>query len=202
MVVAGLTGAIGSGKSVVAQFFAELGAYIIQADAIARALVETDSHIAEQIKATFGADFFKPDGSLDRRALGRLVFANVEARQKLNQMLHPRTIEIIDDQIQRCRQDGTWPVVIVEAALIFEVGLEKKLRPVIVVDAPRAMLLARIQHRDGLSASEALDRLNAQMTPEAKVSRADFVITNDQTMASLRNKVKQVYQQLVNYQQS
>lgn len=196
MRLVGLTGAIGSGKSSVARFLTELGAFVIDADEVARKVTEDDPVTRTKIVTEFGKEFFRHDGTLDRRALGRYVFANPGARKILNAIVHPRTIEMIDTQIQECRQSNRWPLVVVEAPLIFEVGLEQKYRPIIVVDAPVDLIMARVNKRDGLGDEEIMNRLRSQMDPKEKVARADYVLKNDRSLEHLRQQVVKLYQHL------
>jgi dephospho-CoA kinase len=184
-----VTGGIGSGKSVVCSLFSRLGRTVISADEIARNLTESDPTVRASIGKAFGQDLYRPDGSLDRRRLASIVFESAEALERLNSIVHPRVFKEIDRQLALLTVEKRRPYVVVEAALVFESGLDRKLDRVIVVDAIEETRISRVMERDGSSRQEVVARMSSQMSPEEKRKRADFVIQNDQTLQQLGEKV-------------
>lgn len=184
----GLTGNIGSGKSAVTQLFAERGAAVIDADALARAATE-DPAVLHELAATFGEDIVR-DGKLARAQLAVVVFNNPEARAELNAIIHPW---VGREREARTAALAAWtppPAVIVhDVPLLFEVGLDTEMDKVIVVDAPLELRVARASARSGLTEAEVRARDAAQLPLAEKVRRADFVIENS---GSLENSAQQV----------
>jgi len=175
----------------------ELGAKVIDADSIAKEITDSDQDVREQIRKTFGQGVFLPHGGLDRRELARIVFADKEALQKLNRIVHPHMVRAIKEEIEKAKVEGNHPLIVVNAALIYEVGMEKDLDSVIVVSASLKNRIRRIMRRDGLSEDEILNRINAQMPLEEKVKRADHVIQNDGTLEELQRRVRGLFEELV-----
>lgn len=194
-VIVGLTGGIASGKSTVAQMLAELGARIIDADVIAREIVEPGEPAWKEIRVVFGEEVFRDDDSLDREALGNVVFGDPEARRKLESLTHPRIAQRMMERAQQIRAQGHhW--VIYDAALIVENGIHEWLDSLIVVAADRRVQLERVIERDTMSPEAALRRLNAQMPLEAKIAVADYVIDNNGSLDKTREQVERIYRQI------
>lgn len=177
MIVFGLTGGIGSGKSSVARRLRQRGVPLIDADELARAVVEPGSPALARIFATFGAELARADGTLDRARLGARVFGNESERRALNAIVHPAVRAAARERFAEIGRNGA-ALSGYEVPLLYEVGLDHELSPVIVVTAPLAARLERIQLRDGLSEAEARARVEAQMPLEEKARRADYVIDN------------------------
>lgn len=193
-IVAGLTGGIASGKSTVARLFAELGAIVISADQVARDVVQPGMPASKEIQAAFGDEVFLPDGHIDRRRLGTIVFADAEKRRLLENITHPRIREAMAAQITEAAATGT--PVIAEIPLLFEGGASLALVDVvIVVYVDRDLQLQRLMTRDGLSASEAEARIAAQLPLDDKVARADYVIDNRGDEARTREQVVRIWQE-------
>jgi dephospho-CoA kinase len=186
----GLTGGIGSGKSLVAAIFRSLGAPVLSADEIARNLTDSDPIIKKRIREEFGTGVFKRDGSLDRKAMADIVFSNKEKRKKLNAIVHPAVIKRIDEESKKLEGNGDTPFVIHEAALIYEAGVDKKLDYVIVVVANEDKRIHRVMDRDGISRADVRRRIDAQIPAEMKRKMADFVIENDGDRKSLEQRVR------------
>ena len=193
--VIGLTGGIGSGKSAVARMFHELGAEVIDADQVARDVVEPGQPALSEIVAAFGADVLGPDGRLERKRLGARVFGDAEARRKLNAITHPRIGAETARRIEALAARGV-SVVLYEAALLVENGLQAGLGGLIVVSAPEAAQVARVVARDGLSEAEARARLAAQLPLATKVAAATHVIDNSGSLEHTRAQVERVWQQI------
>ncbi|NMC74616.1 MAG: dephospho-CoA kinase [Geobacteraceae bacterium] len=177
MKVVGLTGGIASGKSFVAGLLASWGAVIIDADILARRVVEPGKPAYQAVVRRFGDGILCPDGSLDRKALGRIVFSDGAARRELEAMVHPAVAELFSRLLAEERRRGT-RVVFYVVPLLFEAGLESMMDEVWVVSVDEETELARLMARDGIGREEALRKMGAQMRLEDKVARADVVIDN------------------------
>jgi dephospho-CoA kinase len=192
MRVLGLTGGIGSGKSVVDAIFAELGAVVIDADALAREVVEPGQPALEEIVSTFGGDMLLPDGRLDRARLGSLIFGDAAARARLNAITHPRIRQRMSDEV--AARAGRPGVLILDIPLLLENGRTGDVEKVIVVWVDRVTQLQRLMERDRLTAKQANQRIAAQMSLDEKRRRADYVIDNTGTREHTRQQVASIYQ--------
>jgi dephospho-CoA kinase len=188
----GLTGNIASGKPTVARRFAARGATIIDADVLARQAVQPGSPAYGQIVERWGADVISPDGDLDRIALRRRVFADHEDLEALNAIVHPEVMRLRDQLVARARERGD-RIVISDIPLLFERHLAGEFHRIVLVDAPRPLRLDRLVHDRGLGETEALDMIAAQMPAELKRARADFVIDNTGTLATLDSRIDDVW---------
>jgi dephospho-CoA kinase len=180
----GLTGGIASGKSTVAARFRARGLPVVDADQLAREVVQPGGSAAAEIRAAFGDAVFAKDGTLDRKAMAAVVFNDPEKRARLNAITHPK-IAVMSAQCASELKARGEPLACYEAALLVENGLAAAFSPLIVVACPEATQVARVRARDGLSEAEALARIRAQMPLEAKVRLASFVIDNDGSLAHL-----------------
>ena len=184
----GLTGGIASGKSAVAQMFAELGIPVIDTDLIAREIVSPGSPALREIAATFGAQLLRADGSLDRPRLRAIVFAEPERRTQLEAITHPRIGMAMEAQ---CRQAGG-PYQVVVVPLLFESGLDRRMNRVLVVDCPEELQLSRLMTRDGESAAHAKQLLAAQLSRADRLARADDVVDNSGSLVDARRRVTEL----------
>ena len=191
MRVLGLTGGIGSGKSMVAQIFARLGAVVIDADQLAREVVEPGQPALQEIATAFGRDVLLSDGRLDRSKLAGIIFADPAARARLDAITHPRIRARMDEEI-KARRSGPG-VLIVDIPLLYENDRTHSVERVIVVWVDPQTQLRRIRRRDGLSAEAARQRISAQMPLDAKRARADHVIDNSGSRADTRSQVEAIY---------
>jgi dephospho-CoA kinase len=182
----GLTGGIASGKSTVAKMLAELGAPIVDADRLAREVVEPGRPALAAIAARWPQVL--RDGALDRKALGAVVFADAAERQALERIVHPRIREEAERRLGELERQGA-PLAIYEAALLFETGLDRGLDGVILVASSPERQLERLVARDGLGPEEARARIQAQLPLAEKKARATWVIQNDGDLESLRRSV-------------
>lgn len=173
----GVTGGIGSGKSIVCDHFRRLGRRVIRADEVARELTERDSAVIEQIRSAFG-NVYNAAGTLDRRALAAVVFADRRKLERLNGIVHPAVFREIDRRLRMLPSEELRPYVLIEAALVFESGMDAVLDFVIVVDAPEELRIARVMARDGSTPEEVRSRMASQMKTDEKLKRADFTIEN------------------------
>jgi dephospho-CoA kinase len=186
----GVTGGIGSGKSTVCSLFSELGRAVISADKIAGQLANQDDNIKKQISKTFGEEVYLKNGLLDRKKVAKIVFQKDSLRKKLNAIVHPQVFRAIDRQVQQLSHAQRSPYVIIEAALIYEAGMDSRLDFTIVVDAGAESRIKRVIKRDGCSRKDVLDRMRSQMSVEKKLRKADFVIGNERSKTELLPKVK------------
>lgn len=186
----GLTGGIGSGKSTVADLFAAFGVSIIDADLIARELVEPERPAYREIVAQFGPGILNPDGSLNRARLRERVFADTPARVRLEAILHPRIRSIMEQRAQLTRG----PYTVLVAPLLLENGLHDMVDRVLVVDATEAVQIARVRSRSGLSEREIRAIMATQMARNERRSRAHDVIDNDGDRETLSKAVAALHQ--------
>lgn len=187
----GLTGGIASGKSVVAARLRERGVPVIDADKLAREAVLPGTDALAQIVATFGKDILLGDGSLDRKKLGQIVFADAEKRKALNAIVHPAVSMLTFARSKELRDEGE-ALVAYEAALIVENGVADAFRPLVVVSAPDDVQIERMMSRDGITEAEAKARLLAQMPLAEKVAQADYVIENTGSIADVERRTDEV----------
>lgn len=186
-----LTGGIASGKSTVAQLFADLGIAIIDADQIARDVVAPGSALLAQVFARFGAQLRRTDGSLDRAALRRLVFEDAGKRAELEALLHPA----IRARTERLAAQQRSPYQIHVIPLLVETHAQSHYDRVLLVDCPEAVQLARLRARDGCDAQQAHAMLSSQASRQARLAVADDVIVNDGPEAALAPRVAALHQQ-------
>ncbi|HKV30307.1 MAG TPA: dephospho-CoA kinase [Candidatus Dormibacteraeota bacterium] len=191
MKVLGLTGGIGSGKSMVASMFAQLGADVIDADQLARDVVEPGQPALEEIAAALGREILLPDGRLDRGKLARIIFAEPLARAKLNAITHPRIQKRMAAEIAaRASRPG---VLIADIPLLYENERTGIVEAVIVVWVDPQTQLRRLLERDRLTEQEARQRIAAQMALDEKRARADVVIDNSGSRENTQRQVEAIY---------
>ena len=196
MLLVGLTGNIGSGKSTVAQMLSERGATIIDADVLARRAVELGTPAFEKIVARWGRDVLSADGHLDRAALRRLVFSDNAQLEELNQIVHPEVERLRSRLVEQARRRGD-RLVVCDIPLLFERHMTDRFDRIILVDGHRAVRLERLVKDRGLNETEAMDMIAAQMPAELKRARADFLIENDGTLTQLERRVQDVWSALL-----
>jgi dephospho-CoA kinase len=194
--VFGLTGGVASGKSVVAARLRERGVEVIDADQVARDVVRPGTDGLAEIATTFGNDVIAPNGSLDRAALGRLVFADEARRKTLEAILHPRIAAETARRIAELDARGV-ALACYDAALLVERGLQDAFRPLVVVSLPRDLQRERLMRREGIDAGEADRRIDAQSPLDRKVAVADYVIDNRGSVEELRREVDRVLDAIV-----
>jgi dephospho-CoA kinase len=192
----GLTGGIASGKSTVSAILRRLGAQVIDADALAREIVEPHQPAWIEIVNTFGKEILQADQTLDRKKLRKLVFDEPKARKRLEAITHPKIRQLAQRKIADSAATGA-PLVVYEAPLLFETGIHLWLRPVILVACDTAAQKRRLRQRDNLSAAEIEQHLGAQMSLEEKRKLADYVIDNNGTLEDLENTVERLGQKIL-----
>ena len=196
MLVVGLTGNIGSGKSTVAQLLSERGATIIDADVLARRAVEYGTPAYEQIVRRWGTSIIGLDQQLDRAALRRTVFSDPDQLEELNGIVHPEVERLRQRLLDDARQRGD-RLVVCDIPLLFEKHMAPRFDRIILVDAPRPIRLERLVRDRGLKETEAMDMIAAQMPAELKRAGADFIIENASTINALEQQVVDVWSALM-----
>jgi dephospho-CoA kinase len=191
----GLTGGIASGKSTVAATLRRLGAAIINADDLSREVVQPEQDAWKEILDTFGADILQEDKTLDRRKLRKIVFDFPEARKKLETITHPRVRALAEKRISELARAGS-SIIVYEVPLLFENQIHLWLRPVILVACDIETQKKRLLQRDRLTAVEAQQHLDAQMSLAEKRKLADYVIENNGSLEDLEQRVREVLQQI------
>jgi dephospho-CoA kinase len=189
--IIGLTGGIASGKSTVSRMCRELGVPVVDADEIARFVVEPGQPAATQIREQFGDEVFAADGTLNREALGAVVFADPGARARLNAITHPRIALEMKTRADALREAGH-PWIIYDAALLVENRAQEWLGGLIVVSLPRELQLQRLMARDDGDQDRAAARIDSQLPLADKVAVADWVIDNGQGLEHTRAQVREV----------
>lgn len=181
MITFGLTGGIASGKSTVTKTFRSHGIPMVDADIVARQVVEPGTQGLDAVINAFGTEYLQEDGTLDRIGLGKLIFADHTARHKIDMIMLPLINQESDLQIKKL-QEGGHLIVGYDAALICEMGNSKKYRPLIVVHCSRVIQIERLMSRNSLTRAEAMARIEAQMPVEKKLALADYSIDTSGTI--------------------
>lgn len=185
MKIIGLTGGIASGKSTVSNYLKSLGIPVIDADLIAREIVEIGQPALEEIALTFGKQVLNEDGGLNRKALGQIVFSNECLLKALNRITHPRIINEIVNRIELYRIRGKNSILFLDAALLIEMNMRKLVDEVWLVKVDQETQIRRLMNRDGFSVTEAKKRINAQMSMNEKEKYADIILDNNKGMDEL-----------------
>jgi dephospho-CoA kinase len=195
MLRVGLTGSIAVGKTFVLRVFRELGCSVLDADRVAREVVEPGTAGLERVVATFGEDFLRPDGSLDRSALGAIVFADEEKRLLLNSIIHPLVFIEQDRWLKEREAEDASGIAIVDAALMIESGGYKRFDKLIVVWCDPELQLQRLMSRN-IEREDAERRIASQMPQSEKKKYADFLIDTSNTFEDTRRQTREVFDQL------
>jgi dephospho-CoA kinase len=196
MLIVGLTGGVASGKTAISQILKEEGAYLIDADQIARELVQPHTATWNELIKVFGKEILQEDGSIHRKRLAAKVFSDPEQRNLLNQILHPRIKMEMNKGVKEIGQKDPDAIVVIDAALLIELGDHREMDKVIVVTSTEKQQIERLKKRDGVDQEEAQRVLSSQMPLEGKMKVADFVIQNEGSFEETRRRVKEVFQEL------
>lgn len=191
-----LTGGIATGKSTVAAMLVERGAVVVDADRLAREVVEPGQPAHAEVAARFGPGVIGPGGALDRAALGTLVFADASARADLEAITHPRISALMQQRLSDAMTSSS-PLVVADIPLLFERGPDSRFAEVLLVSAPRDVQQRRLRIRDGLDVAAAEQRLRAQMPVEDKVPMATWVIDNGGDLAATEAQVARWWREVV-----
>lgn len=197
MLRVGLTGSIGVGKSFVTSVFSELGCHTLDADQTARQVVEKGSEGLAAVVQAFGPSALQEDGTLNRKQVGDLIFADPQKRELLNSILHPFIIAAQDEQMRIWEREDRQGIAIVDAALMIESGGYKRFDKMIVVHCRPEVQRQRLMARNSISAEEADRRINSQMPQTEKMKFADFLIDSSDGFESARKQTVEVYNKLV-----
>lgn len=185
----GLTGGIACGKSTIADLLVRRGAILIDADQLAREVVEPGSPVLEEVARHFGQAVLKEDGSLDRKRMGEIIFANPGLRKRLEEVLHPPIRRLIQERMAKAEHSHPGRLVVVDIPLLYESGMKDLVSEVMVVYIPKELQLERLMKRDSLTREQVEQRLSAQMPIEEKKGLADFVIDNSGTIEQTERQI-------------
>lgn len=197
MLIVGVTGGIGAGKTTVSGMLAQLGARVIDADQIAREVVEKGPQVLQELVRAFGSGILRADGSLNRRELGRLAFEDSTRCERLNKIIYPHILARLKGHLDQLRKSEYRGIVVVDAALLVEWGALHLLDKLVVVEAPEDVRRQRLREHLGLSPKEIQGRMAAQLPPQEKSKQADYLIGDDVLLSVLRERVHQVWLRLV-----
>ncbi len=197
MLVIGLTGGIGSGKSKVAELFQKRNIPVIDTDIIARELVKPDQPALKEIKKLFGDSIIQDNGELDRQALAEITFHNKQARKNLEKILHPRIRHSMLEKINKVSA----PYVIVVIPLLIETGQSAEVDHILVVDCSEEIQIQRVKQRDKRDEKQIREILNAQASREERLSIADDVIENEGDISNLDAKIEELHQKFLHMSQ-
>jgi dephospho-CoA kinase len=196
MLVIGLTGNFGSGKSAVARVLAELGARVLDADTVGHEALAPHTEVWREVVAAFGDGILHADGTVDRRKLGEVVFGDAISRDRLNRIMHPRMFEMVREGLEEWRKEGV-RVVVLEATLLIEAGWISLVDQVWVVVAPEERVSVRVGKGGVFPVTQVATRWRSQLPAAEKVRYADEVIDNSGTLGELRDKVWALWQREV-----
>lgn len=195
MILVGLTGGVATGKSTVAKMFERCGAYTIDADLLAHAVVQPGKPAWRAIVAAFGKTLLNPDHTVNRHALGAIVFRNPSKLRRLEQIIHPR---VAREQARLTRQavhQDPKAVVIYDVPLLFEAGIDRRVRKTVVVTADRETQITRLKKRNGFTRADAIRRIRCQMPLQEKAAAADYVLDGTSSRSRLQTHVKRLYRE-------
>ena len=196
MIKMGLTGGIGSGKSLVSQYFKELGAYIFDADFEAKKILDTNATTQYEIIAEFGTDILNAENKIDKKKLAKIAFQDEDHQSRLNTLIHPYVFDEIDSQFEKIANDNIHKVFVLDAALIYESGANTHMDYIVVVSSHLKLRVSRVMERGGLSRDEFMKRMKLQWTEEDKIHMADFIILNNASEEDLKKNTLEVFNQI------
>ena len=195
--IIGVTGGVGVGKSSFVKALSNLGAAIIDADDVARQLVDESASIRKALMQAFGKDVFDEDQRLRRRLLGRVVFSDKRKLDRLNEIIRTPLLREVESRISQITRKYQHSLVVVDMAILLESGIEKWFDKIVVITAPLEKRIQWIQKSRGWSREEILMRVQSQMMEKELIERADFIIENEGTIDHLREKAKYIYHKLI-----
>ncbi|MBZ4687240.1 MAG: dephospho-CoA kinase [Clostridiales bacterium] len=196
MLVIGLTGGIASGKTTVATILQELGAAVLDADEVAKKIVQKGKPAYKEIIKTFGRKVLTSDGDLNRKLLGKIVFNDEEKRKKLESIIHPRVKEYFLEEIQRIKEKDPQKIIVLDVPLLLESGMETLVDEVWVVAVSEELQIKRIELRDRIGRQEALKRIKAQMPLKEKLKYADRIINAEGTLEDTKRQVVSLWREI------
>ena len=196
MLIVGLTGGVASGKSVVSQVWEGEGAYLIDADRIARELVQPRQPAWKALIKAFGKEILQEDGSLHRKKLAARVFCDPVERELLNQILHPRIKREINRRIKEIGQKDPEAIVVIDAALLIETGYYREIDKVVVVTSTKEQQMERLKKRERIDEEKARGIIDSQISAKERITVADMIIRNEGPLEEMERKAKEVFQEL------
>lgn len=197
MIVIGVTGGVGTGKSTVSRMFGRLGAVVLDADRISHELLEPGTATHRRIRRLFGPKVVAPDGRIDRKRLGEEVFRSRRRLRELTDVLHPAVRRRVQEELRRVRRGDSGAVVVLDIPLLVESGRAYKTDAWVVVAAPAAVSARRLRARSGWSPREIRRRSSFQLPLRQKVKQADFVVNNGGILSSTRRQVSRIWKRIV-----
>jgi dephospho-CoA kinase len=197
MLVVALTGGIATGKSVVAQVWKQLGCYILEADTLAHELQAPGQPAWKAIVSHFGENILNPDKTINRKALGAIVFSDAQERKFLNNLVHPMVMAQKKDLIKKINQEGRYKIFVSVAALTVEAGYAKSYDKIIVVHCDKQTQLKRLMERDNIERTKAAEKISSQMPSEEKLEYADYKIDTSGTLRETLDQAEKVYRSLM-----
>lgn len=199
MLIVGLTGGIGSGKTTVSSLFENLGVTVIDTDVVARELVHSNSSVLKELVDVFGQTILYQDGSLDRKRLAQIVFQNKHKKQQLESILHPKIRIEVNNRIQSFKANAKPPpYVIVVIPLLLETGFTDLIDRILVVISDEKTRIDRVKHRDGRSMDEIRSIINSQVSDERRISETDDIIENNDSFKDLESQILQLHKKYMN----
>lgn len=204
VLIIGLTGGIVSGKSTVARMFKDLGAKIVDADKLGHKVILPQETAWKRIIKIFGKDILQKDQTINRKKLGKIVFANQNLLKKLNKITHPEIIKLIKKEISLAKNDSKEEknILIIDAALIYETKIDRLMDKIIVVYLDEEEQLKRLIKRNNLSKKEALQKIKSQIPLKEKIEIADYVIDNSNSLDKTREQVKKIWENFISRKES
>jgi dephospho-CoA kinase len=196
MLIVGLTGGVASGKSIVSRILKEEGAYLIDADQIARELVQPRTPTWKELIKVFGKEILQKDGSIHRKKLAAKVFSDLEQRNLLNRILHPRIKKEMGRRLKAIGQKDPEAIVVIDAPLLIETGDHREMDKIIVVISTEEQQIERLKERQGVNQEEAQRIIASQIATEEKLKVADFVIRNEGSLEETVRRARGVFQEL------
>jgi len=192
MLVIGLTGGIGTGKTQVSEMLEKLGAAIVNADLLGHQIYVPQSEGWREVVEVFGEEVLAPNGEIDRTKLGSIVFGDLEALKKLNAITHPKIYALADESLKKLSEEGS-EVAVLEAALLIEAKWTPLVNEVWVTTAPEQDVVKRIQERNGFTEEAIRSRIASQMTQEERITHADVIIENEGDLTELKTKIHKLW---------
>ncbi len=196
MLLVGLTGGVASGKSHAGKVFAELGAFIIDADQVAHQVIAKGTDAYHEVVAYFGSPILNPDGAIDRKRLGEIVFSDPQALQKLNAIIHPRVFEEQLRLVEEFSRYSPHGIVIFDAPLLVETDAHTRMNKNVVVFCDPVLQLSRLMARDQMTAEQAISRIQSQLAIEEKLRIADYRIDTSGTFKETHSQAERIYKDL------
>ena len=196
MILVGLTGGVATGKSTVAKMFERCGARIIDADLLAHAVVEPGTPAWRAIVTAFGRIILNPDRTVNRQALGSVVFRHPSKLRRLEQIIHPRVAREQARLTKQAAHEDPKAVVIYDVPLLFEAGIDRRVERTVVVTADRETQITRLKKRNGFTRADAIRRIRSQMSLKHKAAAADYVLDGTVPRSRLQTQVKRLYREL------